>query len=139
MDYATLKAEIENDPACAQALLERDCKAIAAIRSTGRTRYAPKGIGEGSVMSALGAVRGAAVLDALEAMTTQNNVIRRAWGLLQRGALDIGDATTHEQLNQLVAGGLMTATEAAKLTALALVPDPLSVQDVARALYGTED
>lgn len=135
MDAAALRAAILARDDCAALVTAKDCQAIAEIISVGRTRFAPRFIGVGSVMSALGAIAGATVLKRIQGQVASNPVVEFAWMLLDRGALDVGDAETHAQFDLLAAGGLMTAAEAEKLKALGRVPDPYTPADIAAALF----
>jgi hypothetical protein len=135
MDLDALRAEIHANADCAAAMAAKDCQAMADIVSAGRVRLAPRLIGVGAVMSALGGVRGAQILKSIQGQATQNPMVEFAWMLLDRGALDIGDAETHAQLDILAGAGMMTSGEAGKLKALGMAPDPVSAQDVARAVF----
>lgn len=135
MDATALRAAILARPELAALVDAKDCAALAAAMSTGRTRLAPRFIGVGSVMSTLGAIAGATVLKRIQAQVANNPVVEFAWMLLDRGALDVGDLETHAQFDLLAAGGIMTSAEAEKMKALGRVADPYSPSEIAAALY----
>lgn len=69
-----------------------------------------------------GPVAAAAVLDKLEAAAPAIPALRWAMGFIKSEGLDIGHSATHGMLDQLVTGGVITATEAANLKVLGQVP-----------------
>lgn len=153
MDYRALQAEILTGPRaaeCAPHIHTNDMArisgaevapkdaAIAAILSRDRTRIARCDIGIGAVLSLFGVERGAQILDALDALRATVPAIRWAWVLIDRDALDVGDAATRAQIDALTPG-VFAPDEAAALKALAAQPDPLSAADVSRALRGPWD
>lgn len=138
MTPSELAAAIRANPACTDAIAAKDCIAIASTMSEGRLRYQMHFIGFGAVMSALGAVRGAQVLDTLQAIAGSNRVVSWAWALLERGTLDIGDHETQMQLDLLAQGAAITVDDAAKLKALAAVSDPISAVEVANAIFNPD-
>lgn len=111
----------------------RNDAAIATALSDGRMRIESKKIGVGTVMDCLGPVDGAAVLDALDALRAVSSPIKWAWLLLERGELDIGLPSVRSQIDMLVPAA-MTAAQAEALKALALLPDPVSVNAVSEVL-----
>lgn len=130
----TLKDEILSRPDCAEALAIRDCGALAAILSVGRTKTVEKLIGYGTVLEALGAEGGAAFLDGLTAVSASSSPVKWALKLLDRGELNIGAAATQAQLDALASAGVMPQAVADVLKGLAIVPDPYSIQDVILAM-----
>lgn len=128
MDYIALNAEIRsgpltatlasfvaagNDAAIAEAL---NAKTIATVA---RSRI----ISARGVLSdyPAGPMAAAAVLDKLEAAAPSIPALRWAVGFLKGEGLDIGHPATQGMLDQLAAGGVITATEAANLKSLGLV------------------
>jgi hypothetical protein len=105
----------------------RDDATLSLSLSAGRTQTVPNLIGVGQVMEALGPVAGAAVLDALDAVRTSNRPLYWAWGLLEKGMLDVGSPATQASIHGLAAAGLMTAAQADTLIGLARRPDPVLV------------
>lgn len=118
-------------------------RAIAEIMSAGRTRLAPTRIGELGVLAKYpgGPVAADLVLGKLEAYASaaaqySRLVARALRGLASADGLDFGDASTQAMLHVIDADGVIDATEAAALRGLALVPDPISPDQVSRALRG---
>lgn len=132
----TLRDEILSRPDCAEALAIRDCGALAAILSVGRTKTVEKLIGYGTVLEALGAENGAAFLDGLTAVSASSSPVKWALKLLDRGELNIGAAATQAQLDALATTGVMPQAVADILKGLAIVPDAVSPQEVQTALEG---
>ena len=132
----TLKDEILSRKDCAEALAIRDCGALAAILSVGRTKTVDKLIGYGTVLEALGAEGGAAFLDGLTAVAASSSPVKWALKLLDRGELNIGAAATQQQLDALAAGGVMPQAVADALKGLAVSPDEITASQVQQALEG---
>lgn len=130
----TLRDEILSRPDCAAALAVRDCGALAAILSVGRTKLVERNIGYGTVLDTLGADAGAAFLDGLTALAANSSPVKWALKLLDRGELNIGAAATQSQLDALVTAGVMPQAVADTLKGLAIVDDPYSIQDVILAM-----
>ena len=129
-----LRDEILSRPDCAAALAVRDCGALAAILSVGRTKLVERNIGYGTVLDTLGADAGAAFLDGLTALAANSSPVKWALKLLDRGELNIGAAATQSQLDALVTAGVMPQAVADALKVLAIVDDPYSIQDVILAM-----
>lgn len=120
----------------------RNAQAIADVLNTGRTRIVSRTITERDILAEYpdGPVAGDAVLRQLESFGASAHplasVVRRAVGWLSPDkGIDIGHASTRALLEQLVAGGVLTAEAAAKLKSLAVVPDPLSEFEVRCAIW----
>lgn len=118
----------------AELLASQDADAIAAAVNVGRTRIVPRLGGIGAVMETLGAVDGPLVLDALDSLKGTVPAVKWGWVLLERGELDFGSTVTRQLIDSLAAGGVMTAEQADKLKALAVVPAPVGVQEVVSAM-----
>lgn len=75
-------------------------------------------IGIGSILDALGPSAGAQLLDALEALAQTQPVVR--WGLemIRLDGVDLSRQSARDQLLSLVAGGVMTQSQADALLAL---------------------
>ena len=134
----TLRDEILSRPDCADALAVRDCGALAAILSVGRTKLVERNIGYGTVLETLGADAGAAFLDGLTALAANSSPVKWALKLLDRGELNIGAAATQSQLDALATAGVMPQDVADTLKALALVPDVVTPQEVADAVFNPD-
>ena len=133
-----LHDEILSRPDCADALAARDCGALAAILSAGRTKVIDYSIGYGTVLEVLGAEAGAAFLDGLTTLAATSSPVKWALKLLDRGELNIGAAATQQQLDALAAGGVMPQAVADALKGLAIVPDVVTAQDVARVCWSDD-
>jgi len=134
----TLRDEILSRADCAAALAVRDCGALAAILSVGRTKLVERNIGYGTVLEVLGAEAGAAFLDGLTALAAKSSPVKWALKLMERGELNIGAAATQEQLDALAAGGVMPQAVADALKGLALVSDVVTPQDVAHVCWSDD-
>lgn len=134
----TLRDEILSRPDCADALALRDCGAMAAILSTGRTKTVDLNIGYGTVLEALGAEAGAAFLDSLTTLAATSSPVKWALKLLDRGELNIGAPTTQQQLDALADGGVMPKEIADVLKGLALGPDIVTPALVADAMFNDD-
>lgn len=134
----TLRDEILSRPDCADALAARDCGALAAILSVGRTKTVERNVGYGTIMDTLGAEAGAAFLDALTSMATVSSPVKWALKLLDRGELNIGAEATRGQLDALAAGGVMPHAVADALKGLAMGPDIVTAEQVADAMFNPD-
>lgn len=92
-------------------------------------------IGLGTVLDALGPDDGAGVLDALYAIAGTSRPVYYAMKLLERGELDVGMASTREQIDKLV-GVVMSVQQAAAIKALAESPVTITAAQVSVALRG---
>lgn len=115
-------------------LVNRDDSAIAAALSVERTKLVETRIGYDTVLATLGAESGAQVLDTLEALSASNSPVKWAMRLLEAGRLDMANEQTRLQVDALAAGGVMTAEQAKKIKALAVVDDPVAVNAVSDIL-----
>lgn len=118
-------------------LAERDDGAIAAAVSAGRIKVVKYLGGIGTVLETLGPVDGAALLDQLEAVAATNSAVKWALVLVNRGELDFGSTAVRDMIDLLF--GVSAPEVAAKLKALAVVPDLVSAQQVSQALEGYGD
>lgn len=112
-------------------LSNRDDGAIAAALSVGRTKVVSRLGGIGLVMETLGPVAGGQLLDMLEAMSPTNSAVKWALFLIKNGTLDFGAPATRGMIDLLLPPDV-----AILLKAVAVVPDPVSAQQVAQALEG---
>lgn len=124
---------------------KRDAQAVADLLNVGRVRVVSRNITERDILAeyADGPVSGDAVLRKIEAFAASAHplasVVRRASGWLAPGiGIDIGHPSTRALIDQLAQGGVISADEAAKLKALAVVPDPVSELDVRRAIWSDD-
>jgi hypothetical protein len=137
MDYAALKAEVHANPACADALAAKDCAALAAIVSTGRTSTQSRFVTARTILAECAA--GSAILDALEAVAGSMSAVKWAVKFLgQDSGLDVGNAVTQGMIDQLAAASVLTSTQAAQLKGLATLPAPVTAQDIAHAVFNDD-
>lgn len=132
----------------AAAVQARDCDALAAAMSVGRTRLVPRLVGERGILDVLGPVGGDSFLSTLEAITLPELLpepLRPYFGTIRRGVtwlhsegLDVGSTTTRNLLDALVATGVLSADAVGKIKALAEVPHDLTAREVAEALYNDD-
>ena len=134
----TLRDEILSRSDCADALAARDCGALAAILSVGRTKTVERNVGYGTVLEVLGAEAGSAFLDGLVALSEASSPVKWALKMLDRGELNIGSPATQAQLDALAAGGVFPQVVADALKALALAPDVVTMQQVAEEMFNPD-
>lgn len=108
------------------AVVARDCNYIAAEMSVGRVRIIQTEIGKGKILAVLGLTDGNALLDLVDS----NQDFRHVKQLVANGWLDVGDPAVRAMIDQIC-----SPANAAKLKALAEIPDPLFATDIADALY----
>lgn len=122
-----------------------DTQGIADALSVGRTKVVSHFASERGILERfpLGPLAGDALLAKLEGFAATAHPMARIVGralkfLAQPEGLDIGSAATQGLLDQLAAGGAISAEERAGLTAMATVPDPVSHTEVGAALQGAQ-
>ena len=130
----TLHEEILAKPELEQSVIDRNCEAIAAALSVGRTRLAQTEIGNGKILETLGLADGNTLLDAINASPMFKYVVP----LLEQGRLDVSTGVTRSAIDYLVSQGAVSADNAAKLKALAEVPDVVTPRQVAEAMYNDD-
>lgn len=127
-----------------------DTVAIAAVLSAGRTRIAPRLIGDADVSLAIGIPDGPMFLLGLEDAATTRPATdaspeqlavyataRQAWRSVQNKAFEIGNPAVRAAIDLFV-GVLLTADQAVAIKALAEVPDPVSEWDVRCAILAAD-
>ena len=118
----------------AELIASRDCHAIAEAVSGGRTKPSNVMIGNGTIIAALNDLTAAnALLDVLHTDLRFKYVVP----LLDQGRLIVSDTMVVQTLQAFVPS-ILTQVQADKLIAIASVPDPVSIQDVADALYNAD-
>ena len=117
----------------AELLASRDDVAIAALVSEGRTRVESCMIGIGTILATLGAA-GGPFLDGLVQLGQVDRNVYWAMKLIEAGSLDIGAEATRAQVQALADARPEIAPAVAALLALAVVPDPVPVNDISNAL-----
>jgi len=118
---------ITRDEILASGLPLDDHGAIATFLSSGRTKVVSTEIGKGRVLSVLGLEAGNELLDIID----NTPLFRHVKFLVANGWLDVGDSLTRQMIDQIC-----SPENAAKLKALAVVDDPVTSQEVSKALEG---
>jgi hypothetical protein len=117
--------------AIAPHLAARNDAKIAEILSASRTRLAPTKVGNLAVLKTLGIAAGNVLLDAIYLNATYRYV-RPA---LESNNLDVSDPLVRATLDSLVPATI-TQVQADAIKNLALVPDPVTVDQVSAAIAG---
>jgi predicted LPLAT superfamily acyltransferase len=112
-------------------LANRDDGAIAAALSVGRTKLVKTSIGEGTILATLGLAAGNAFLDVIDAHPDFRHVKK----IVARGEFDMSSPVSQAGVDGMVPA-VLTQEQADALKNLAVVPDVISANDVARALEG---
>ena len=134
----SLRDEVHANPACASALAARDCEALAAIMSSGRTAIKPISAAKALTWAAAGPM--AAIVDASNevgnaARSSAQSFLRSLASGMEVG-LDNADVLAAFQGWKALA--LITAAEYDSLMAMALVAAPVTAQDIAAAVYNAD-
>ena len=129
-------------------LANRDDGAIAAALSQGRTKVVSREVGDGAIALALGTQAGPLFLYKLKklaATTLPDNatdaqiipvaVAQQAVESLAKVGFDVGNPDVRSGLS-MFDGTLLTSEQIEAIKALAVVPDVITAQDVAKALEG---
>ena len=129
-------------------LANRDDGAIAAALSQGRTKVVSREVGDGAIALALGTQAGplflyklkklaATVLpdDATDAQIIPVAIAQQAVESLEKVGFDVGNPDVRSGLS-MFEGTLLTSEQIEAIKALAVVPDVIAAQDVAKALEG---
>ena len=132
----------------AEAKRTNELGPIVAAVNAGRVKIVETRIRSRHVLSALGAVDGQAVVDALiaavpaDGLTPTKKALRPLATVVEMldpqstEGLDVGDLQARAQLDALGAQGVvMTTVQANKLKALAERPDPITDFDVSMAVH----
>lgn len=110
-----------------------DHGAIAIALSVGRTKAVYTEIGCGTILSTIGLARGSMLLDVIYGQQEY----RYVKPLLEQGRLDVGSALVRGTLDYLASNQAITSAEAQALKAIGERPDPVTSQQVTKALEGT--
>lgn len=129
-------------------LSNRDDGAIADALSQGRTKVVSREVGDGAIALALGTQAGplflyklkklaATVLpdDATDAQIIPVAIAQQAVESLAKVGFDVGNPDVRAGLS-MFEGTLLTSEQIEAIKALAVVPDVITAQDVAKALEG---
>ena len=116
-------------------LPERNDVTIAAILSTGRVKTQPTPIGIGTVLAVM-APSGGEFLNALESMGATDANVKWALKMIEQATFDIGHPVTRAQLEQFAQDAPALADGIAALLDVAVQDDPVSSQEVSKAMEG---
>ena len=147
------KTEIETGPMAAElapfvtAGNDGQVAAILNDKTRGSTKLQHRLLSARGVLAdyAGGPTAAAAVLDKLESAATTVPAIKWVMTFLRADGIDIGHPATQGMLDQLAAGGVLTAAEAANLKALGIVPASraeqvsgrdVTIYEIAQAMRG---
>lgn len=119
------------DPAL--AVLVPDVAAITAAMSLNRKKLTATEIGNGVILETLGLTAGNVVLDLINTTETYKYVKP----LLETGRLRLDSSLVRTTIQSLVPA-VLTQLQADSLLDLALVPDPLTEIEVARAILNND-
>lgn len=112
-----------------------DHGAIADAMSVGRTKISATPIGIGTVLSAM-APMGGDFLNTLEAMSTTDANVKWALKMIEQGTFDVGHPVTRAQLDAFAIAAPQMADGITALLNVAVVADPVSSQEVSKAMEG---
>ena len=112
-----------------------DHGAIADAMSVGRTKVVPTPIGIGTVLSEMAPI-GGDFLNALEAMSTTDANVKWALKMIEQGTFDVGHPVTRAQLEAFAIAAPQMADGITALLNVAVVADPVSSQEVSKAMEG---
>lgn len=162
IDYNALWAEIQANPACAPYITLSEPKgpaeiarandqAIADIISTGRTKVVSREVGDGAIALALGTQAGPLFIyklrrlaattlpdDATDEQIIPVAVAQQAVESLAKVGFDVGNPDVRAGLS-MFEGTLLTAVQIKAIKALAEIPDPITADDVSRAVRGPRE
>ena len=129
-------------------LANRDDGAIAAALSQGRTKVVSSEVGDGAIALALGTQAGPLFLyklkkladtvlpdDATDEQIIPVAIAQQAVESLAKVGFDVGNPDVRAGLS-MFEGTLLTSEQIEAIKALAVVPDVITAQDVAKALEG---
>lgn len=114
-----------------------DHGAIAEALSAGRTKVQATPIGIGTVLAVMAPV-GGEFLNALESLGATDANVKWALKMIEQATFDVGHPVTRAQLEAFAVNVPTMADGIAALLALAVVPDPVSSQEVTKALEGAQ-
>ena len=112
-----------------------DHGAIAAALSVGRTKVVQTPIGIGTVLAVM-APQGGDFLNALETLGAQDANVKWALKMIEQATFDIGHPVTRAQLGQFAQDAPALADGIAALLDVAVQDDPVSSQEVSKAMEG---
>lgn len=150
MNYSALKAAILANADCAQYVVTNDMpkdhdyfakdSAIADIfNAPVDTRLVERFENAIGIMSALGAVTGATILEKLDAAKGQIPALK--WAMLAMASdvgLNLGDPETQQMLDAMVVANVITQAEAESVKSLAVQPSSLAYETVGQPITAAD-
>jgi hypothetical protein len=150
MNYTALKVAILANADCTPYVVTNDMpkdpdyyakdSAIAAIFNTSSgTRLVERYENAIGIMSALGAVTGAAILEKLD--QAKAGIPALKWAMLAMDdpqGVNLGDPETQGMLDGLVVANVITQTEADAIKALAILPSSLAYETVGQPITAAD-
>ena len=126
---------ITRDEILALAMPLDDHGAIAAALSVGRTKVVATPIGIGTVLSVMAPI-GGDFLNALESMGAADSNVKWALKMIEQGTFDVGHPVTRAQLEAFALAAPTMADGITALLNVAVQDDPVSSQEVSKAMEG---
>jgi hypothetical protein len=126
---------ITRDEILATGLPLDDHGALAEALSVGRTKVISSPIGIGTVLAAM-APNGGDFLNALEAKGATDANAKWALKMIEQATFDVGHQITRLQLEAFAAANAEMADGIAALLNVAVQADPVSSQEVSKAMEG---
>ena len=126
---------ITRDEILATGLPLDDHGALAEALSVGRTKVVSSPIGIGTVLAAM-APLGGDFLNALEQMGAVDSNVKWALKMIEQGTFDVGHPVTRAQLEAFAVAVPTMADGITALLHVAVQADPVSSQDVSKAMEG---
>jgi len=150
MNYTALKAAILANADCTAHVITNDMpkdldyyakdSAIADIfNASSGTRLVERYENAIGIMSALGAVTGAAILEKLD--QAKAGIPALKWAMLAMDdpqGINLGDPETQAMLDDLATGGVITQAEADAVKALAIQPSSLAYETVGQPITAAD-
>jgi hypothetical protein len=112
-----------------------DHGALAEALSVGRTKVVTSPIGIGTVLAAMAPV-GGDFLNALESMGATDSNVKWALEMIKQATFDVGHPVTRAQLEAFAVAVPSMADGITALLNVAVQADPVSSQDVSKAMEG---
>ena len=137
----TLRDDIHADPACADALIARDCTELARIRSVSRTKLVPVSKPVFAIWCGSTGLRAAIEGHANNMQSPLCSLaltLRDFLGGPPDGFVDFTNAANQQALAYWESAGALTAAQLAQAIELGRVADPLDAQDVAAAVFNPD-
>ena len=150
MNYIALKAAILANADCTPYVVtndmpkdldyfEKDSSIAAVFNASSGTRLVERYENAIGIMSALGAVTGAAILEKLD--QAKAGIPALKWAMMAMDdpqGINLGDSETQAMLDDLAIGGVITQAEADAVKALAIQPSSLAYETVGQPITAAD-